>query len=241
MRKYILLVTAIFLDVASGSPKCHAGNIYLQTPAALNPGDHFRFVFVTDGAYTAKSTNISDYDKIVNDEANSLNNASYNGVNLTWQVIASTPSVSARDHIGQSLTDQVFLVTGERVAFNTTLSGLWSGTILHPINSTLTQSNLHIFGERAWSGSISTGAINGGLGGPIVATGTIEDSDSRWTSNRAFSPLNGATHRLYAISNEITLSSNTVPEPSTLVGGTLGVIICALAAFARKSKTPPTP
>ena len=42
-----------------------AGTI-LQTPAGLNPGDQFRFVFVTDGIRDATSTNIADYDSFAN-------------------------------------------------------------------------------------------------------------------------------------------------------------------------------
>ena len=43
--------------------------VMLQTPPGLNPGDPFRFVFVTAGTRDATSSNIADYDNFVNVEA----------------------------------------------------------------------------------------------------------------------------------------------------------------------------
>jgi hypothetical protein len=60
-------------------------DVMLQTPSGLNPGDSFRFVFVTDGTRDAISTNIADYDTFVTAQAGG---AMYNGA-----VVDGSPSV----------------------------------------------------------------------------------------------------------------------------------------------------
>jgi hypothetical protein len=56
-------------------------DLQLTTPVGLNPGDQFRFVFLTDDPSDATSFNISDYDAYVNSEANG---ATYDGTTVTW-------------------------------------------------------------------------------------------------------------------------------------------------------------
>ena len=89
----------------------------LQTPPGLNPGDPFRFVFVTDGIRDATSTNIADYDSFVNAQAGG---ATYSGVVVDWLAIGSTDSVDAIDHVGQA-TAPVYLSDGTLVTTTTTL------------------------------------------------------------------------------------------------------------------------
>ncbi len=56
-----------------------AGGVVLQTPTVLKPGDQFRFAFATADFTTATSTNISDYDNFVQNQAGG---ATYNGVTV---------------------------------------------------------------------------------------------------------------------------------------------------------------
>ena len=63
-RRFAIVAAVLWLGSGLGG-RAEAG-IILQTPAGLNPGDHFRFVFVTDGIRDATSTNIADYDSFVN-------------------------------------------------------------------------------------------------------------------------------------------------------------------------------
>ena len=71
--------------------------VILETPKGLNPGDHFRFVFVTDGIRDATSTNIADYDSFVDAQAGG---ATYGGLLVDWLAIGSTDSVDAIQHVG---------------------------------------------------------------------------------------------------------------------------------------------
>ena len=91
-------------------------DIELTTPAGLNPGDQFRFVFVTDVGAEATSFNISDYDAYVQYQAGG---ATYNGTTVTWQAIASTSAVNAIDHISQT-NNPVYLSDGTLVTTSTT-------------------------------------------------------------------------------------------------------------------------
>ena len=88
----------------TGGGGAEAGGIALNTPAGLNPGDSFRFVFVTDGSTTAQSSNISDYDNFVQTQAGG---ATYNGAVVNWLAIGSTGTVNAIDHIGQANTPPI--------------------------------------------------------------------------------------------------------------------------------------
>src|SRR6476620_6997697 len=118
-RLFVIVAAVLWLGSGLGG-RAEAG-IILQTPAALNPGDHFRFVFVTDGIRDATSTNIADYDSFVNAQAGG---ATYNGVVVNWLAIGSTDSVDALDHVGQAITP-VYLSDGTLVTTTTTSTGLW--------------------------------------------------------------------------------------------------------------------
>lgn len=64
-------VVFVLLLLACDQSLCRGG-VSLQTPAGLKPGDHFRFVFVTDGTTNATSSNISSYDAFVTAQAGGL-------------------------------------------------------------------------------------------------------------------------------------------------------------------------
>jgi hypothetical protein len=180
----------------------------LQTPAGLNPGDQFRFIFVTDGIRDAMSTNIADYDSFVNAQAGG---ATYNGVALDWLAIGSTDSVDAIDHVGQA-TAPVFLSNGTLVATSTTPTGLWSEFIAHAINLDLVGNPLQTF---VWSG---TNPFGTGFGGPLGSrrpqTGSTTDPGAAWIDSGS-SP-GGDFRPFYGISSILTVPQNDVPEPTPL-------------------------
>ena len=182
--------------------------IILQTPAGLNPGDQFRFVFVTDGIRDATSTNIADYDSFVNSQAGG---ATYNGVVVSWLAIASTDSVDAIDHVGQA-TAPVYLSDGTLVTTDTTPSGLWSGALVHQINLDLAANLVQTF---VWTGTNPTGT---GFGGPLGSpptpqVGSTTDTNGAWVSSGR-SQI-GDARNFYGISSVLTVAQ-AVPEPSTL-------------------------
>ena len=138
-HRFVIVAAVLWLGAAFGG-RAEAG-VILQTPEGLNPGDHFRFVFVTDGIRDATSTNIADYDNFVNAQAGE---AMYDGVAVDWLAMGSTDSVDAIDHVGQTNT-RVYLSDGTLISTDTTLAGLWSGAILHEINLDLAGNSVQTF------------------------------------------------------------------------------------------------
>jgi PEP-CTERM motif len=214
-RRFAIVATVLWLGSGLGG-RAEAG-IILQTPARLNPGDHLRFAFVTDGIRDATSTHIADYDSFVNAEAGG---ATYNGVVVNWLAIASTDSVDAIDHVGQANTP-VYLSVGTLVTTSTTPAGLWSGALVHEINLDLAGNPVPPF-TFVWTGSNPTGTGFGGpLGSPTPLVGSPFFTNDAWiASGRSNS---GDSRPLYGISSVLTVPG-AVPEPSTLamLGTALG-------------------
>ena len=213
-RRFAIVAAVLWLGSGLGG-RAEAGSI-LQTPAGLNPGDHFRFVFVTDGIRDATSANIADYDSFVNAQAGG---ATYSGVVVNWLAIGSTDSVDAIDHVGQAITP-VYLSDGTLVTTTTTSTGLWSGALVHQINLDLAATLVQTF---VWTGTNPTGT---GFGGPLGSpptpqVGSTTDSDGAWIDSGR-SNL-GDFRPFYGISSVLTVPQ-AVPEPSTLamLGTALG-------------------
>lgn len=208
-----IVCVAALLCLATGMGGRGEAGVLLQTPAGLNPGDSFRFVFVSDGTRNATSTNIADYDGYVNAQAGG---ATYDGVVVNWLAIASTGAVDAIDHIGQAAVP-VYLSDGTLATTSTTPAGLWSGAILHAINLDLAGNPVSPF-DFVWTG---TNPFGTGLGGPLGAsrpqTGSTTDTNGAWVSSGT-SP-GGDIRRLYGISSVLIVprSGASAPEPSALV------------------------
>jgi hypothetical protein len=207
-RRFAIVADVLWLGSGLGG-RAEAGGITLQTLAGLNPGDHFRFVFVTDGIRDATSTNIADYDNFVNAQAGG---ATYNGVVVNWLAIGSTDSVDAIDHVGQA-NAPVFLSDGTLVTTTTTPAGLWSRTLLHEIDLDLAANPVPPF-TFVWSGTNSFGTGFGGpLGSPTPLLGSPFFTNDAWiASGRSNS---GDSRPLYGITSVLTVPQ-AVPEPSTL-------------------------
>jgi hypothetical protein len=199
----------LWLAVEAGG-RAHAA-VVLQTPSGLDPGDSFRFVFVTDGIRDATSTTIADYDSFVNSQAGG---ATYSGGVVNWLAIASTDSVDAIDHVGQA-TAPVYLSDGTLVTTSTTPAGLWSRGLLHAINLDLAGNPVDpVF--FVWTGTNPFGA---GFGGPLGSlptpqVGSATDTGDAWISSGRSNILD--LRQLYGISSVLTVPSAAVPEPSTL-------------------------
>jgi PEP-CTERM motif len=220
-RSRIAIVAAVLWIAAGLGGRAEAGGITLQTPTGLNPGDHFRFVFVTDDIRDATSTNIGDYDSFVNAQAGG---ATYNGVVVGWLAIGSTDSVDAIDHVGQA-TAPVYLSDGTLVTTTMTSTGLWSGALVHQINLDLAANPVPPQ-NFVWTGTNPTGT---GFGGPLGSarpqTGSAIDTGVAWVSSGS-SP-GGDSRNLYGISLVLTVPQSSVPEPSTLtmLGTALGIAL----------------
>jgi hypothetical protein len=227
------MIAAVLLLIGSGwVAPVHAGPI-LATPAGLAPGTHFRFVFVTDGTTTATSSNITDYDNFVNTQAGG---ATYNGSTVTWQAIGSTATVNAIDHITGPQTDPVYLATGIEVAASTTTTsqGLWSGTLLHAINSDLTGTTPPNLG--VWTGTTATGIVSpsAGLGGSppgmFCAAGNSNVTGPGWAEEADFGVT--ANKLVYGVSNDLVVPSS-VPEPSSWLTLGIGLGVTTVIGWSR--------
>jgi hypothetical protein len=219
LRQLIACVGALLWLAVEVGGQAHAA-IMLQTPPGLDPGDSFRFVFVTDGIRDATSTNIADYDSFVKSQAGGAN---YNGVVVNWLAIASTDSVDAIDHVGQA-TAPVYLSDGTLVTTSTTSSGLWSRALIHAINLDLAGNSVDpVF--FVWTG---TNPFGTGFGGPLGSpptpqVGSTTDTGDAWISSGRSNILD--LRQLYGISSVLIVPATAVPEPSTiaLLGAALTV------------------
>lgn len=237
----------VLLLLACDPSLCRAG-VILHTPGGLNPGDTFRFVFVTDGTIDATSSAISTYDAFVTAQAGG---ATYNGRTVSWQAIGSTATVNAVDHVGLS-TGGVFLASGTEVATSTTanLGGLWyddpadpsganSGTLLHPIDQDLTGQLLT---EAVWTGTAksfpfghtSVNPLGGTPGNPFAKPGYSGASNSDWIASTIFGDRYTNHYAMYGISEVLTVPAAVVPEPSTFALLGLGGIGLAFSASRRR-------
>jgi hypothetical protein len=219
--------------------------ITLNTPAGLNPGDQFRFLFITTAATLATSTSISDYDTFVNTDVANAGGATYNGISVTnWLVIGSTSTVAAINHIGQG-NNRVYLVDGTEIALSTTTAtgGLWSGQLMHAPDE-------HIDGtprqDYVWTGTQLNGTASSlaELGNPygkdaFTAVGSPgESSLGGWIyAGAAANNLNSLP--LYGISPILTVpGAPGVPEPSTLLVSALGAVAFIAYGWSRNRTRP---
>ena len=207
----LALATAMLWVGFGVGGRAEAGGIALNTPAGLSAGESFRFVFVTDGTTAATSNNIEDYNSFVNAQAGG---ATYNGSVVSWVAIGSTATVNAIDNIGQTPISGVYLADGTLVTTSTTTSGLWSGSILNPVNEFLTGSTTS---GDVWTGTLASGISSTsplGAASGFTTAGATSSAGSNWVSGPGFNYTGGLP--MYGISQVLTVASS-VPEPSTLL------------------------
>lgn len=209
--------------------------IIIGTPPGLSPGDQFRIAFVTLGITQATSSDIAHYNTFVTNDAVSQaggggNQVVYGGTVLTWSAIGSTSSVSAITNIG-AFGVPVYLASGTRVSSSDNASGLWSGSLLAPINGFLTYPSF--FDTGVWTGTglggTSAGSFALGVGGEFgPMTGLSNKSNDDWI--QAGSLSSGNSMSMYGISQVLTVAAVPEIEPAgmgsvfALVGGSLGVL-----------------
>jgi hypothetical protein len=183
-------------------------------------------VFVTEGTYTATSTDISVYNADVNNEANA-GGSPLASLGLTWTAIASTSSVSAYDNIGGVFTAPIYNLGGQLVADGS--AGLWNFglDIDNPID--FDEGGVER-GLLVWTGTDPDGLGFGPnvLGGSEPIWGFYQDDNYQWVDDGEGSA--GLTEELYAISPILTVpgsESPATPEPGTVSPMMLGGILLA--------------
>jgi len=229
----------VLLLLACDQSLCRGGEI-LQTPVGLKPGTEFRFVFVTDGTTNATSPDISSYDAFVTAQAGG---ATYNGMTVSWQAIGSTATNNAVADIGSSPAG-VFLASGTEVATSTTANsgGLWSGTLLNPIDQDLTGNT---FMEEVWTGTAKSSPFGhtsvfplGDSVDQLAKPGYSGASDSNWIADTTVGEDYTQQHGMYGISEVLIVPANSVPEPSSLILAAFASTVGLVLAWSRKGKAP---
>jgi hypothetical protein len=205
---------------------CYAGPI--TVPVGLAPGTQYRLVFITSTTTEAMSSDISYYNTFVTDVADAVPTLADLGA--TWTAIASTGSDDAETNIGTGASG-IYNLGGQEVALNT--DALFVSNLLSPFgydqNGDLAANDS--FGVLVWTGTLPTGASDGGfsLGGDqtqnlaglasSTSPGVINSAGLVTTSGwlTAGSSYYGDSLPLYAISSELTVSASSSPEPNTTV------------------------
>ena len=230
------LVYGVALVVFGSLSTAHATPLSLATPAGLNPGDQFRFLFLTSGQRNATSANISDYNTFVNSQALG---ATYQGSVVNWMAVGSTATVDARDNVGGLDTMvPVYLPNGTKIAGDLTtstgLNGLWSGSLFTTptigIDGNSVTTNFAYTGSQP-DGTAFTSPNSRQLGSsPVTQYGDPNQIGSGWFFSLTATP-NTSLANFYGVSSELTVP-NAVPEidPAglgsvlALVTGTLGLL-----------------
>ena len=231
--------------------------ISINTPAGLNPGDHFRIGFVTGTTTTdISSSDIASYNLFVNTAAGG---ATYNGSAVTFYAIGSTATVNAYDNIhSTTMNDPVYLAGGALVAPSITgANGLWSGALVNriatDIDGTVVSPDAQGGDRRVFTGTLVDGTVSstplgsyqsGFFGAPGYfkasngqATGY---TDAAWISTGGYANQ-FAPSSLYGISETLTVAAvpdtgaTAVPEidPNSL-GSVLALVLGSLGLLERR-------
>lgn len=201
----------------------------------MSLGDQFRIVFLTVGTTQANSGDIGYYNTFVTNDAvnqagGTSNNVVYGGTVLTWTAIASTNLVSAITNIG-SFGVPVYTASGTLITPSDTAAGLWSGSLVAPINQFLTSP--FFFDTGVWTGTLQNGTAAGsftlGSGSGFGSIpGFSNKTNAEWVETGA--TPSGFTNNMYGISQVLT----AVPEPSACIMALVGTACGGYSMRRRK-------
>ncbi len=228
----LALATAMLWVGFGVGGRAEAGGIALGTPAGLTPGDTFRFVFITGGTTVATSSSIAVYNSFVNAQAGG---ATYDGSVVKWDAIGSTSSsASAINNVGQTMTP-VYLADGTLVTTSTTSTGLWSGSLLNPIDETLSGMGISTGSTGVWTGTNTNGSASANHLGDFfgVITGASTVTNGNWVNDVVW-PIDSSSgvFHMYGISQVLT----AVPEPSSLaLAGTAAIGVSAFVSCRKRT------
>jgi hypothetical protein len=128
----------------------------------------------------------------------------------------------------------VYLSNGTEVAASDGTTGLWSGTLMHAIDTDLNTNQSGLF---VWSGTSTTGQqLFVPLGSPTGFSqyGATGESDGRWI-DVGVSVGTGIQDSLYGISQALIVPglTSTTPEPSTAIVAAFGAVAFSAYGWSR--------
>ena len=198
-------------------------------PSSLIPGETFQIAFVTnsvlqrdllDGADDGSdNSDISQWNSWVNDQAAASVHATSAAdiAELSWNAIASTTLVAARDNA--LVSGPVYRIDRNQVA--TGFADMWDASLMNAIE---VDENGILQSGHVWAGGPSYSS-NGAIGGQPLGNGTASASrgyigtDNKWFGHGghiARGPDDSQT-RVYALSEVISVAADaTPPAISTL-------------------------
>ncbi|HCO93422.1 MAG TPA: hypothetical protein DIU00_05640 [Phycisphaerales bacterium] len=236
MKKSRFFLALSFVSLALVLIPTNAKAALWEVPTSLNPGDTFRWVFVTSGFSTAESADISTYNTFVNKAANIDTSISgvvgkSNIVEIGWKAIASTPTTNAIDNIGGYSPAGIYTPIGDLVA-NGTTDMFDEDDLYNPIKFT-EAGEVVVANKGVWTGSVATGQGRelGELGREHATIGLATMSTDSWIDH-GLVPHYSEFHRLYAISEELTV----VPVPSALILAATGLLSSTLGLIRLRRK-----
>ena len=200
-------------------------------PSALGVGDKFRLIFATSTNVNATSTNIADYNDVVQDLA-AAGHSAIQDYSTGFQVVGCTADVDARDNTSTTYTSSdtgvpIYWLNGNKVAddYQDFYDGSWdsegsaknesgngrslSGGSNRPFTGCGhdgTESKVGVNSRALGASTVRLGAPNHGDSdsGPISSTFSTSNTNSR--------PMYGLSEVFQVVSNDATLSALAVTD-----------------------------
>ena len=124
MKSFTTLVAVLLFAAFSVGAKASL----IDAINGLNVGDKYRVLFITTSRTNATSTDIADYDAIVQIDAASGGLTS--GLGLTWKALGSTTTVDARDHTASTPSaDRIYIFNTNGDLLAESYDDLWDGSL----------------------------------------------------------------------------------------------------------------
>jgi hypothetical protein len=202
----------------------------LITPSGLNPGDQFRFIFLSSAKKDATSTDILVYDAFVQGLASTAG-LTYPGATVTWQALGSTATVNAngpgRLPTGDGIP--IYRLDGTKVANDSThLFSADPTNLIDRINVTEYEVAIEALPQLfVWTGTNPEGSATlNPLGSSRATYGFADRLDDRWITDG--NDIATSDYRMYAYSNILQVpfpDTPVIPEPGSLVLCLLGASV----------------
>lgn len=228
MKKSRFFLALLFVSLLFGLWPATAKAIW---DVPVDPGESFRWVFVTSLTTDAYSPDIATYNSLVQLSASIATPVSgvlgkSNIAQIEWRAIASTPDIDAIDNIVLS-TAPIYNPEGHLVAPDQEY--LFSGSYLWAAISVTESGGWPPMTYHVWTGTGPDGlkleplGATDQWGGPALASYGDSSTTTPWAwIGGIFHDGPGNQYHLYAISEELR-AAPVIPVPSALILAAIGL------------------